>query len=80
MIIKDAIKKGAGGIISSSAIKDYKNKIIKIQNPIKFLNHFGKPKKFNIVELGPGDGSLMKILLKSFKKFPEFNSTKKIFL
>ena len=41
---------------------------------------FGKPKKFNIVELGPGDGSLMKILLKSFKKFPEFNSTKKIFL
>lgn len=41
---------------------------------------FGKPKKFNIVELGPGDGSLMKILLKSFKKFPEFNSIKKIFL
>ena len=43
--IKDAIKKGAGGIISSSAIKDYKNKIIKIQNPIKFLNHFGKLKR-----------------------------------
>ena len=39
---------------------------------------FGKPKKFNIVDFG--DGSLMKILLKSFKKFPEFNSIKKIFL
>ena len=42
--------------------------------------HFGKPKIFNIVELGPGDGSLTNILLRSFKKFPEFNSIKKIFL
>ena len=41
---------------------------------------FGKPKNFNIVELGPGDGSLTNILLRSFKKFPEFNSIKKIFL
>ena len=41
---------------------------------------FGKPKNFNIVELGPGDGSLTKVLLKSFKQFPEFNSIKKIFL
>ena len=41
---------------------------------------FGKPKNFNIVELGPGDGSLTNVLLRSFKKFPEFNSVKKIFL
>ncbi len=41
---------------------------------------FGKPKNFNIVELGPGDGSLTNVLLRSFKKFPEFNSIKKIFL
>ena len=41
---------------------------------------FGKPKNFNIVELGPGDGSLTNILLKSFKRFPEFNLIKKIFL
>ncbi len=41
---------------------------------------FGKPKNFNIVELGPGDGSLASILLKSFKKFPEFNSIKNLFL
>ena len=27
----------------------------------------GKPKKLNIVELGPGDGSLVKILLKVFQ-------------
>ena len=41
---------------------------------------FGKPKNFNVVELGPGDGSLTITLLKSFKKFPEFNLIKKIFL
>ena len=39
-----------------------------------------KPEKFNIIELGPGDGSLTKVLLKTFKKFPEFNSAKKIYL
>ena len=41
---------------------------------------FGKPKSFNIVELGPGDGSLSSVLVESFKKFPEFNSIKKLFL
>ena len=40
----------------------------------------GKPKYFNIVELGPGDGTLMKILLKNFKNFPKFNNSKKIYL
>ena len=41
---------------------------------------FGKPKNFNIVELGPGDGTLTNVLIRSFKKFPEFNFIKKIFL
>ena len=41
---------------------------------------FGKPKHFNIIKIGPGDGALTKVLLRSFKKFPEFNSIKKIFL
>ncbi len=41
---------------------------------------FGKPKNFNIIELGPGDGSLTKILLNTFKNFPKFNAAKKIFL
>ena len=40
----------------------------------------GKPKKLNIIELGPGDGSLAKILIKVFEKFPEFNAAKKIYL
>ena len=41
---------------------------------------FGKPKKFNIIELGPGDGTLTKILLKVFERFPDFNLAKKIYL
>ena len=40
----------------------------------------GKPQRFNIVELGPGDGYLTKILLKTFKKFPKFYESSKIFL
>ena len=44
------------------------------------LEHFRKTKKFNIVELGPGDGSLTKILLKTFQKFPLFNKSTNIFL
>ena len=38
---------------------------------------FGKPKLFNIVELGPGDGDFCKKSYKTFKKFPEFNLAKK---
>ena len=40
----------------------------------------GRPKKFNIVELGPGDGSLTKILLKTFQQFPLFYKAANIFL
>ena len=41
---------------------------------------FGKPKIFNLIELGPGDGSLSKVLVNTFKKFPEFNKAKKFYL
>ena len=40
----------------------------------------GRPKKINIIELGPGDGTLMKDLLKTFKSFPKFNSAKSVYL
>ena len=39
---------------------------------IAFWEHLKKPKKILIVELGPGDGSLCKDLLKTFKKFNNF--------
>ena len=41
---------------------------------------YGKPKKISIVELGPGDGSLVKTLLKTSKNFPDFDAAKKIYL
>ena len=43
-------------------------------------NAMGQPKKFNLVELGPGDGNLTKVLIKTFKKFPEFEKSLKIYL
>ena len=46
---------------------------------ISTWENFNKPKVFNIVELGPGDGSLMKVLIDVFKKFPNFNNAKKIY-
>ncbi len=41
---------------------------------------FGKPKNLNIIELGPGDGSFIKVLLQVSKRFPEFDIAKKIYL
>ncbi len=36
--------------------------------------NLGSPKKFNLVELGAGNGSMMKILIESFRSFPNFFS------
>ena len=41
---------------------------------------FGKPKNLNIIELGPGDGSLMKILIEVLKNFPEANTSINLYL
>ena len=70
---------GKGDFITAPKISNLFSEIIAIWI-ITSWELFGKPKNFNIVELGPGDGSLTKIILESFKKFPEFNSIKKIFL
>ena len=39
---------------------------------IALWEHMGKPNKILFVELGPGDGSLCKDLLKTFKQFQKF--------
>ncbi len=39
---------------------------------ISFWQSLGSPKKFNLVELGAGNGEMMKILIESFKNFPSF--------
>ena len=68
-----------GDFITSPKISNLFSEIIAIWI-ISSWELFGKPNNFNIVELGPGDGSLIRILLESFKKFPKFDSVKKIFL
>ena len=39
---------------------------------LMFCKSFKKSKKFNIIELGPGNGGLTKIIQKTLKNFPEF--------
>jgi NADH dehydrogenase [ubiquinone] 1 alpha subcomplex assembly factor 7 len=68
-----------GDFITAPKISNLFSEIIAIWM-ISTWQAFGRPKIFNIVELGPGDGSLTKILLDVFKKFPEFNKAKKIHL
>ena len=68
-----------GDFVTSPKISNIFSEIIAIWM-ISCWETFGRPKNLNIVELGPGDGSLTKILLRTFKKFPEFNSLKKLFL
>ena len=40
---------------------------------VGFWENLGSPKKFNLVELGAGNGSMMKVLIESFKNFPDFS-------
>ena len=68
-----------GDFITSPSVTNLFSEIIAIWI-IACWESFGKPKSFNIIELGPGDGTLSRTLLKSFERFPEFNSTKKLFL
>ena len=69
----------SGDFITSPNISNLFSEIIGIWL-ISTWGALGKPKKFNLVELGPGDGSLTKVLLKVFERFPEFNAAKKIHL
>jgi NADH dehydrogenase [ubiquinone] 1 alpha subcomplex assembly factor 7 len=68
-----------GDYITSPKISNLFSEIIAIWI-ISTWEVFGKPKNFNLVELGPGDGSLTKVILKVFKRFPDFNLAKKIYL
>ena len=68
-----------GDFVTSPKISSLFSEMIAIWI-ISTWENFGKPKKINIIELGPGDGSLIKVLINVFKRFPEFNSAKKIYL
>ena len=47
---------------------------------ISFWQSLGSPKKFSLVELGAGDGEMMKIIIESFKNFPDFFNACNIFI
>ena len=68
-----------GDFITAPKISNLFSEIIAIWM-LSTWNVLGKPKNFNIIELGSGDGSLTKILLSVFKKFPDFNIAKKIYI
>ena len=68
-----------GDFVTSPGISNLFSEMIGIWL-ISSWHTLGQPKKFNIVELGPGDGSLSKVLVKTFQKFPKFNDAVKIFL
>ena len=68
-----------GDFLTAPGISNLFSEIIGIWL-ISTWNTLGRPKRFNIVELGPGDGSLAKILLRTFQQFPAFNESVNIFL
>ena len=39
---------------------------------VNFWKNLGSPKKFNLIELGAGNGEMMKVMIESFQKFPIF--------
>jgi len=45
---------------------------------ISFWEKLHSPKHFNLIELGAGNGEMMKILIKTFNKFPQFKKSCKI--
>jgi NADH dehydrogenase [ubiquinone] 1 alpha subcomplex assembly factor 7 len=45
---------------------------------ISFWENLQCPKKFNLIELGAGNGEMMKVLVKTFNQFPNFKKACKI--
>ena len=68
-----------GDFITAPTISNLFSEIISIW-VVSAWESLGRPKNFNFVELGPGDGSLAKVLIDTLKKFPDLNKSIKIFL
>ena len=67
-----------GDFITAPTISNLFSEIIAIW-VVSSWEKLGRPSKFNFVELGPGDGSLAKVLIKTFKKFPELEKAIEFF-
>ena len=68
-----------GDFITAPTISNLFSEIIGIWI-ISSWEKLGKPKNFNFIELGPGDGSLSKVLVDTFKKFPKIYNSINIYL
>ena len=61
----------AGDFITAPNISRLFSEMIAIWT-ISFWESLGSPKKFNLIELGAGNGEMMKVMIESFKRFPSF--------
>ena len=68
-----------GDFITSPGISSLFSELIALWI-ILLWEKMDKPKIFNIVELGPGNGQMCKVLLNVFEKFPIFFNSANIFL
>jgi NADH dehydrogenase [ubiquinone] 1 alpha subcomplex assembly factor 7 len=68
-----------GDFVTSPGISSLYSEMIALWI-IAYWEHLGRPRIFNIVELGPGNGQMCLTLVKIFKKFPVFFSSANIFL
>ena len=63
-----------GDFVTAPKISSLFSEMIAIWT-ITFWQSIGSPKRFNLVELGGGDGEMMKVLIKTLKNFPDFFSS-----
>ena len=68
-----------GDFVTAPTISNLFSEIITIW-VVSVWEKLGKPKTFNFVELGPGDGSFAKVFVNTIKKFPELNNCINIYL
>ncbi len=68
-----------GDFITAPTISNLFSEIITIW-VVSTWERLGKPKNFNFVELGPGDGSFAKVFVNTIKKFSVLNKSINIFL
>jgi len=66
-----------GDFITSPSISNLFGEMLAVWC-VAFWEYIGKPKKILLVELGPGDGTLCKDLLKTFKQFENFYNSLEI--
>ena len=66
-----------GDFITSPLISNLFSEMLAIWC-VSYWEHLGKPSKILLVELGSGDGSLCRDLLKTFKQFKEFYNSLEI--